>query len=170
MPTLVGVAAAIVAAGGQLQAAAPPIGSLRYGGLVYDVRAVYRGAGLSGQPPYCAERGDELVMVVYTVRNGGPDGLSGPAVPRVTLFDPRGRPTEPDRRRTEALAFKISPPMTLRHGRLERGEIRVLADIFSVPRGDIDDGTWKIRPGRSGADTGIIIPQPRTSQSAECDR
>lgn len=168
MPTLVSVAAAIAAAAGIIQAAAPPIGGMRYGKLRYDVRAVQQAVGLGGQPAYCAQNDEELLMVVYSVRNDG-ELRSAPAVPRLVILDPRGLPVQPDRRMTDALTFKVNPPITLRGGQLPSNSLVVLADVFITPRGKINVGRWKIRPDRPGAET-TTMAMPKMSQTPECVR
>jgi hypothetical protein len=169
MQSLVSIAAGIAAAGGLLQTAAPPIGTLRYGSLRYEIRAVHQGAGLGGLPAYCAEGDTDLVMVVYSVRNTNPADLPAQAVPRLALLTPEGSPVAYDQRTTEALAFKITPPITLRGGRLGARDVTILADVFVTRRGQIYDGEWHVRPGTAGAEA-LKLPLARPSQEPECAR
>lgn len=169
MPSLVSIATGIAVAGGLLQTAAPPIGTMRYGSLRYEIRAVHQGAGLGGLPAYCAQGDTDLVMVVYSVRNLNPVKLPAQAVPRLALVTPEGDPVPFDPATTEALAFKISPPMALRNGHLGEHDVTILADVFVTRRGKINDGEWHIRPGTAGAEF-LKLPQPKPSEEPECAR
>lgn len=180
MPSLLSAAAAvaIMNGNGTLERAAPSIGSLRYSQLSYEIRASYEGAGLGGQTPYCAQPNEDLVMVVYTVKNSGDADISAPAAPRLSLISPEGLDHRPDPRYTQALASKVAPPLTVRRGVIPAGGSVLLADVFTTPRApggtvarlaSIIYGGWRIRPGRPGT-LSINLPNPENAEVLECPR
>jgi hypothetical protein len=169
MPSLLSIASAIAAAGGLLQTAAPPIGTVRYGSLRYEIRAVHQGAGLGGLPAECAQGDTDLVMVVYSVRNTEPVDRPAQTVPRLALLTPDGAAVSYDPRTTNALAAKASPTLAMKSGRLGAGEVTMLADVFVTRRGKINDGEWRIRAATAGAEP-LKLPQPKPSEEPACAR
>ena len=75
MPSLVSIATGIAVAGGLLQTAAPPIGTMRYGSLRYEIRAVHcyknSGEGLPHYAAYPPRRVEELLVDSENMRQLG---------------------------------------------------------------------------------------------------
>lgn len=180
MPSLLSVATAIAIlnSGGTIERGAPANGGLRYSQLTYSVRAIYEGGGLGGQTPYCADADEDLLMIVYSVRNNSNADVSAPAVPRLAIISPEGIEHRGNPRYTQALTNKVVPPLTMSRGVVPANGVVLLADVFSTPRApggsapklsSIIYGGWRLRTARPGTQS-INLPNPSQAEVAECPR
>jgi hypothetical protein len=169
MAGLAAIAAKIAASAAVTAHIAAPIGSMDYGRLHYDARAVNDSTGLGGNPAYCGLPATDIVQVVYTVTNRGAESLTTPAVPRLVLIGPDGVAHPPDRLLTELVALKANPPIMMRHGVLASGESVILADVFVLKRYAIRDLVFHLRPAPPAAQA-ILLPQSAPVDTRECPR
>lgn len=182
MPSLLSAATAIAiifgTGTGSLERSTPPNGTVRYNKLTYSVRAIAEGSGLGGQNPYCAEAAEDLLMIVYTLRNDSDQDISAPAAPRLGIVSPEGTELKPNARYTQALTNKVVPPLLPPRGVVPARSTILLADVFVTPRApggaqpglaSIIYGGWRLRPGRPGTES-INLPNPANFVVDECPR
>lgn len=167
MPGFATIAMNIALSLGFINQSTPPIADSQYGKLLYEVRSVNRARGMGGSPAYCARPNQDVILMVYTVRNDNDYAISAQAVPRLVMLDPSGLATSADRERTEALKGRLSPYLTIRGGRLEAGQTVVLADVFTTPRNATRDYAWNFRIAPLSTRP-VLLPEPVQTPIAEC--
>jgi hypothetical protein len=169
MPGLAAAAAAIGAAVVSSPHPEPPVGVLDYGGLRYEIRAVFDGAGLGGLPAYCAAKGEDYVLVAYRVINNTDRMEAAAAIPRVELVDPTGQTHRGDPVLGRATEGKALPFLSFRHGEVEAHGWVMLADVFVTPRGAVRQSPWRIRAAALGTDA-RALPAPKAVGAEDCPR
>lgn len=167
MADFTSVALAIALGVGNIAQVAPPIGDIRYGRLLYEVRAVNDGRGVGGVPPGCVSPTQDLVMMVYTVRNQNDFSISAQAIPRLIMLTPDGAPHPADRGLTDSLAAKLTPYLRVRSGRLGAGEVVVLADVFVTKKNAVRDFPWMFRVAQQ-ITTPVKLPIAKRADPSAC--
>lgn len=144
-----------------------PIADVQYGRLIYEVRSVNDARGIGGSPPYCAAATEDLVMILYTVRNENDFQVSAQAIPRLVMLDPQGNVLQPDQARTEAMTSKLSPYLRVRNGVMPAHSIVLLADIFVTPKQAVRVSPWRFRAAPV-VTRPVKLPIAKRAEPAEC--
>lgn len=167
MADFTSVALAIALGVGNIAQVAPPIGDVRYGRLLYEVRSVNDGRGVGGVPPNCVRPDQDLVMIVYTVRNQNDFSVAAQAIPRIVMLTPDGATHPADRSLTDTLAAKLTPYLRVRGGRLDAGGVVVLADVFVTKKNAVRDFPWMFRV-QPQITTPVKLPIARRADPLAC--
>ena len=178
MTGLVEIAVRVVATVALAARISTPLGVFGSGRIHYDIRAVNNSTGLGGFPPNCGPPADDVLSIVYIVRNDGETALPAPAVPRLMLINPDGNPVRPDRAMSDALSLVTIPPMIFHHGVLAPHESQVRADVFLTPAHDIHYRVYRLKVDSNGEppitlpnSTDVFTPEcPGPSQTISLDR